>query len=96
MRMQTWRLTSVVQAQLPLDQIATIVAEFDNSLTLLRHGGASRPLFAQMKALWRAERNQRLQTGGLDALDSQRLVSDFVTACEPFFRGAMHKCLFQK
>jgi two-component system nitrate/nitrite sensor histidine kinase NarX len=107
MSMQTWRLTSAVQAQLPLDQIAMIVAEFDNSLTLLRHGDASRPLFvpwddgvrrefAQVQALWRAERNQWLRAGGLDALNAQRLASDFVTACEPFLRGAMAKILVSR
>jgi len=95
MRMQTWRLTSAVQAQLPYDQIAVLVAEFDKSLMLLRNGDASRPLFepwddavrrefTQVQALWQAERNQGLQTGGLNALTSQRLASDFATATDRF------------
>ena len=95
MRMQTWRLTSAVQAQLPPDQIALMVAEFDDSLTVLRHGDASRPLFVpwddgvraeftKVDALWQVERNQWLQTGGLDALKSRRLAGDFVTATDRF------------
>jgi two-component system nitrate/nitrite sensor histidine kinase NarX len=95
MRMQTWRLTSAVQAQLPPEQIATLVAEFDKSLMLLRNGDVSRPLFvpwddgvraefSQVQALWQTERSQWLQAGGLDALSSQRLASDFVIATDRF------------
>lgn len=95
MRMQTWRLTSAVQAQLTPDQVATMVAEFDESLALLRSGDPSRPLFVpwddavrreftQVEALWQIERRQWLQAGGLDALSSQRLAGDFVTAIDQF------------
>jgi two-component system, NarL family, nitrate/nitrite sensor histidine kinase NarX len=45
MRMQTWRLTSAVQAQLPPAEVAALVTQFDESLTLLRSGDPSRPLF---------------------------------------------------
>ena len=102
MRMQTWRLSSAVQAQLAPEQIAALVAEFDKSLLLLRHGDASRPLFvpwddavrrefAQVQALWQAERNQWLQPGGLDALRSQRLAGDFVTATDRFVLAIEHQ-----
>jgi two-component system nitrate/nitrite sensor histidine kinase NarX len=102
MRMQTWRLTSAVQAQLPPDQIAMMVAEFDESLALLRNGDASRPLFvpwddavrgefAQVQALWQAERSQWMQADGLDALSSQRLAGDFVTATDRFVLAIEHR-----
>jgi two-component system nitrate/nitrite sensor histidine kinase NarX len=102
MRMQTWRLTSAVQAQLPYDQIAMLVAEFDKSLMLLRNGDTSRPLFvpwddavrrefAQVRALWQAERSQWLQPGGLDALSSQRLAGDFVIATDRFVLAIEHR-----
>ncbi|MDO9202676.1 MAG: type IV pili methyl-accepting chemotaxis transducer N-terminal domain-containing protein, partial [Hydrogenophaga sp.] len=45
LRMQTWRLTSAVQAQLPPQDVAALVAQFDGSLGLLRRGDPSRPLF---------------------------------------------------
>ncbi len=45
MRMQTWRLTSEVQAQAQHTEVAQRLAQFDDSMRLLRHGDASRPLF---------------------------------------------------
>ena len=45
MRMQTWRLTSAVQAQRPPVEVQALVQQFDQSLGLLREGDASRPLF---------------------------------------------------
>ena len=45
MRMQTWRLTSAVQAQLPAQEVQALVQRFDDSLGLLREGDATRPLF---------------------------------------------------
>ncbi len=95
MRMQTWRLTSAVQAQLPPEHIATLVAEFDNSLSLLRNGDATRPLFvpwddavrrefAQVEVLWQTEKRLWLQIGGLDPLNTQRMAGDFVTATNRF------------
>ena len=45
MRMQTWRLTSEVQAQLAPSAIAALTSEFDDSMRLLKNGDPSRPLF---------------------------------------------------
>ncbi|MFP5467393.1 MAG: type IV pili methyl-accepting chemotaxis transducer N-terminal domain-containing protein [Gammaproteobacteria bacterium] len=45
MRMQTWRLSSVVQAGQPSQDVVALVGEFDRSLALLRDGDATRPLF---------------------------------------------------
>jgi len=68
MRMQTWRLVSTVQAGVERVQLQELVVRFDESLTLVREGDPSRPLFvpwdeqvrqrfADVEALWR---NQRL------------------------------------
>lgn len=45
MRMQTWRLTSSVQAQRPASEVQALVQQFDSSLAVLREGDPSRPLF---------------------------------------------------
>ena len=45
MRMQTWRLVSAAQAGVPQPEIRTLVAQFDQSLALLRQGDRARPLF---------------------------------------------------
>ncbi len=55
MRMQTWRLASAVQAQLPEEEVADLVAQFDRSLSLLRSGDAARPLFVPWDADVRRE-----------------------------------------
>ena len=45
MRMQTWRLTSAVQAELADYEIRALVNEFDESIRILRQGDSARPLF---------------------------------------------------
>ena len=95
MRMQTWRLTSAVQAELPPEHIGQLVKEFDQSLALLRSGDPARPLFvpwdaevrrefAQVEALWKIEREEWTRGGGLGAAETQRLASDFVEATNRF------------
>jgi two-component system nitrate/nitrite sensor histidine kinase NarX len=95
MRMQTWRLTSAVQANLPPAHIASLVSEFDQSLALLRTGDPSRPLFvpwdaavqqefAQVQSLWETERQQWVQGGGLDPVETQRMAGEFVEATNRF------------
>lgn len=67
MRMQTWRLTSSVQAQRPPDEVQVLLQRFDYSLNLLRQGDATRPLFvpwdddvrrefAAVERLWQGQR----------------------------------------
>ena len=67
MRMQTWRLTSAVQAQRPAAEVQALVAQFDHSLALLREGDPARPLFvpwdpdvgrefSAVEALWQTQR----------------------------------------
>jgi two-component system nitrate/nitrite sensor histidine kinase NarX len=95
MRMQTWRLTSAVQAALPPEHIASLVNEFDQSLSLLRSGDPSRPLFVPwddevrsefvaVDALWQRERSQWMQGGRLDPLETQRMAGEFVDATNRF------------
>ena len=95
MRMQTWRLASAVQALAPPDQIAALVNEFDQSLSLLRMGDPARPLFvpwdadarrefAAVEALWAGEREEWLQRGRLDPVESQRVAGEFVVATNRF------------
>lgn len=55
MRMQAWRLSSAVQAEVPQAEVAVLVETFDQSLQLLREGDATRPLFVP----WDAEVSQR-------------------------------------
>ena len=45
MRMQAWRLTSAVQAQLPPAEVQALVEQFAHSLDVLRTGDPTRPLF---------------------------------------------------
>jgi len=67
LRMQTWRLNSAVQAELPPAEVAALVGRFDDSLRLLREGDAGRPLFVpwdpdvrrefdRVESLWGARR----------------------------------------
>ena len=95
MRMQTWRLASALQAQLPQAHIEALVAEFDESLNLLRNGDAARPLFvpwdgavrqefAQVQGLWQLERAQWVAGGAADPVATQRLAGEFVVATNRF------------
>ena len=59
MRMQTWRITSAVQAQAPPADVAALVTQFDESLALLRSGDPGRPLFVP----WEGDRkSNRMST----------------------------------
>ena len=48
MRMQTWRLASTAQSSRSPQGVADLVAQFDQSLALLKSGDAMRPLFMPM------------------------------------------------
>lgn len=71
LRMQTWRLASMVQAPNSPLVVASLVQQFDASLLLLQQGDASRPLFvpwdakveqefAAVDRLWQVQREQWL------------------------------------
>jgi len=55
MRMQTWRLTSTVQAQMDETEVHLLVKQFDDSIELLRNGDSSRPLFVPWGPVVRAQ-----------------------------------------
>jgi len=95
MRMQTWRLSSSVQAGLPATELQALVANFDSSLELLRTGDPSRPLFvpwdgagresfSKVEALWREQRAQWLQEPSLAPPESLRSAGVFVDAIDRF------------
>lgn len=95
MRMQTWRLSSAVQADLPPAEIAQLVETFDQSLVLLREGDATRPLFvpwdtevtrrfAEVETLWAAQR-PAWSGGGMErGRPAQAAAQDFVEAIDRF------------
>ncbi len=102
MRMQTWRMTSAVQARRPAAEVQALVAEFDRSLMLLRDGDSQRPLFvpwdadvrrefAAVERLWLSQRslwNEPLQPDDPVLLKS---ADDFVQAIDRFVRTIEHQ-----
>jgi two-component system nitrate/nitrite sensor histidine kinase NarX len=93
MRMQTWRLTSAVQAQIPEPERLALVSQFDQSLALLRTGDASRPLFmprdagvearfARVRAIWQGRRSQWLDSSVTAPQDAIVAAAEFVSAID--------------
>ena len=102
MRMQTWRLSSSVQAAVPRENIKTLVASFDSSLELLRNGDPSRPLFVPwdehsttnfelVQRLWTVQRSQWLRSDGVSATESLRSADAFVEAIDNFVFSIEHQ-----
>lgn len=102
MRMQTWRMTSAVQARRPAAELQALVAEFDRSLMLLRDGDSQRPLFVpwdadvrrEFMAVERTWLNQRsLWNEPLQPDDPVLLRSadEFVQAIDRFVRTIEHQ-----
>ena len=95
MRMQAWRITSTVQTGVNEAELQTLVAQFDKSLTLLRSGDASRPLFVPwdeqvrgqfltVESLWLGQRQQWLAQPALQMAPSLQTTSAFVEAIDKF------------
>ncbi|MDP3325494.1 MAG: type IV pili methyl-accepting chemotaxis transducer N-terminal domain-containing protein, partial [Hydrogenophaga sp.] len=95
MRMQTWRLNSAVAAQLPASEVQALVAQFDDSLGLLRSGDPSRPLFVPwddevgqqfviVEALWQNQRPLWLGEQPPDTARSLQAAGEFVDAIDRF------------
>ena len=93
LRMQTWRLNSAVQAELPPAEVSALVGRFDNSLTLLREGDPGRPLFvpwdndvrrefARVEALWAERRAAWQQDRHEDGPHSVESAAVFVEAID--------------
>ena len=71
MRMQTWRMTSEIQAHVAPDLRGAHIEEFDQTLAVLESGNPTRPLFVpwnarveerfqEVKALWNTQKAKRL------------------------------------
>ncbi len=93
MRMQTWRLSSAVQAELPAQDVAALVSEFDRGLSLLREGDATRPLFVpwdqevrqrftEVERLWSGQRTAWLDGHMSEGNSSQVAAEAFVNAID--------------
>lgn len=102
MRMQTWRLSSSLQAGVPREKVETLVASFDNSLEVLRNGDPSRPLFVPwdenstasfeaVQRLWAVQRSQWLQSDEVVANESLRSADSFVEAIDRFVLSIEHQ-----
>ena len=102
MRMQTWRLASAAQADLPQESVLALVRQFDQSLELLRTGDPARPLFVpadekvaqqfqKVSELWT---NQRGQWEGADkpgAEVSLKIAAEFVLAIDDLVNSIEHQ-----
>lgn len=95
MRMQTWRLSSSVQAGVKADEVHNLVTDFDRSVELLRTGEPSRPLFvpwddissksfSRVEALWAEQRVQWLLEQPPLPQDSLHSAAVFVEAIDHF------------
>lgn len=95
MRMQTWRLTSAVHAGAPPAELQRLIGNFEDSLSVLRSGDASRPLFvpwddqvrqqfAGVETLWQVQRLHWLAVPALPVDASLQTAGDFVEAIDRF------------
>ncbi len=102
MRMQTWRLSSSVQAGAPADDVQALVQDFDKSLELLRNGDPARPLFvpwdeithaqfAVVESLWQQQRSLWLQVAPIAAADSLKAADASVLAIDRFVLSIEHQ-----
>ncbi|MDB5741986.1 MAG: signal transduction histidine kinase, nitrate/nitrite-specific, NarQ [Polaromonas sp.] len=95
MRMQTWRLTSALHAGMAQPELGGLVGKFDESLSALRTGDASRPLFvpwdaqarerfAVVESLWTLQRQRWLAEPAVPLAASLRGADEFVEAIDGF------------
>jgi len=102
MRMQTWRLASAVQAQLSVQDVQTLVSEFDESIRLLRQGDSARPLFvpwdedveSRFKAVdqgWRTQKKLLLSPPHTDHLNLVKSSEDFLVVIDRFVLSIEHQ-----
>ena len=95
MRMQTWRLTSEVQAQLPAAHIEALTREFDRSMQVLKNGDASRPLFvpwdmevrqryAEVERLWHNQKTRFMASPSMDHASLVQHTNTFLMAIDRF------------
>lgn len=95
MRMQTWRLTSEVQAQLPQAEIEALTREFERSMQVLKNGDASRPLFvpwdpqvrqsySEVERLWQDQKSRFMVQPALDHASLVQHANTFLVAIDRF------------
>ncbi len=95
MRMQTWRLTSGVQAQLSVSEIEKLTREFDRSMQVLKDGDATRPLFvpwndvvheqySKVEDLWREQKSLFMSQPALDHASLVLRANTFLVAIDSF------------
>ena len=95
MRMQTWRLTSAVHADTPPAELQRLIGGFDKSISVLRSGDKSRPLFvpwddnvtrqfAGVESQWKVQRAQWLSGPALPLEASLKSAGEFVEAIDGF------------
>ncbi|MEO7159487.1 MAG: type IV pili methyl-accepting chemotaxis transducer N-terminal domain-containing protein [Polaromonas sp.] len=95
MRMQTWRLTSAAHAGTAQPELQRLVGHFEQSLSVLRTGDPSRPLFvpwdeqvtkqfAVVESLWQVQRQQWLTGPALTVAASLQTAGNFVEAIDRF------------
>ena len=95
MRMQTWRLTSGVQAQLSVSEIEKLTREFDRSMQVLKDGDATRPLFVpwndvvheqyiKVEDLWREQKSLFMSQPALDHASLVLRANTFLVAIDSF------------
>jgi two-component system, NarL family, nitrate/nitrite sensor histidine kinase NarX len=95
MRMQAWRLNSALHTGMAQPELQRLVSQFDDSLSVLRTGDASRPLFvpwdahvrtefSSVELLWKAQRRQWLSGPPATVEASLKTAGDFVAAIDRF------------
>jgi two-component system nitrate/nitrite sensor histidine kinase NarX len=93
MRMQSWRLASTAQSEQAEQPVAELIAKFDDSLSLLKTGDASRPLFvpwdenvserfAHVSSLWAEQRSQWFDPKRITAQEALQATARFVDAID--------------
>lgn len=102
MRMQTWRLTSAVQAELNQHEVQTLVNEFDESIRLLRQGDPVRPLFVpwddhvqsrfdRVDQNWREQRKLLISQPQIDHVSLVKNSEAFLEVIDRFVLSIEHQ-----
>ena len=102
LRMQTWRMTSEIQAQVALDIRRANIEEFDLALALLENGDRTRPLFVPwneqvrerfeaVKTLWTTQKLNRLSGVDLAAEELIASTNEMVTAINALVNAIEHE-----
>jgi two-component system nitrate/nitrite sensor histidine kinase NarX len=102
MRMQTWRLTSAVQAELADYEIRALVNEFDESIRILRQGDSARPLFVpwddevqsrfiEVDKGWQTQKQILKSQPSSQYVDLVKNSADFLTVIDRFVLSIEHQ-----